>query len=95
MLEFPGVLEVGIRVEVEYADTHGAQEFRHGTILVADVDEDAPDDPSYYVALDAPLPTVEGWDGTPEHPNTPMHRWFAWEWVRRLTLLELLAEASK
>jgi hypothetical protein len=93
MVEWPRILQKDERVEVSFDGylVFGKREW--GTIVKLKY---GPDDPHYLVELDHSHPEVPGLnDGKLWPDETVNRRWFAWEFVRPLSLLELVADAAR
>lgn len=98
--EWPPILTVGTRVEVDLAalDVHRTV---RGTIRAVQ-DDTGHEDPSYFIELDAQTQhSVQGeltWGEVQKlkedlgYDESLNKRWITWEFVRPLSVLELLAE---
>jgi hypothetical protein len=93
---WPRLVEVGERVEVDLAAYLLISKYGRGAVVDRDLDDG--DDPQYLVELDQSYPELDGAVRAlrvDHKEETGTRRWFAWEFVRPLNILELIAEAAQ
>lgn len=93
---WPRFIEKGERVEVVFDGYLSFGKKEWGAVVGVDVEDK--DDPQYLVRLDREhrdVPGVADEHGALHVDETWAIRWFSWEFIRPLNLLEQIADAAR